>query len=144
MQNVHFYDTAEPYQKLKSQRVIEEVQPTPEFPYVSCNLKHSVGAHSGNLTRCIQTKPFAIPQYKHQLVFREHLSRLGVEVELGSAAVAIEQDQDCVTVYISKTSNGVEVKEQARVAYVIGADGGRSEYFIVIYSCSNCSMLCVS
>ena len=51
MQNVHFYDTAEPYQKLKSQRVIEEVQPTPEFPYVSC--KHSVVAHSENLTRCL-------------------------------------------------------------------------------------------
>ena len=63
---------------------------------------------------------------------------------MGSAAVAIEQDENGVTVYISKASNGAEIKEQARVAYVIGADGGRSEYFVVIYSCSNCLILCVS
>ena len=59
-------------------------------------------------------------------------------VELGAAASTIEQDENGVTVDISTTSSGAEVKEKARFAYVIGADGGHSVYFSLSYSFSNC------
>ena len=48
---------------------------------------------------------------------------------MGAAASTIEQDENGVTVDISTTSSGAEVKEKARFAYVIGADGGHSVYF---------------
>lgn len=50
-------------------------------------------------------------------------------MELGTAATALEQDESGVTVDITKTSGGTEVKEKTKFAYVIGTDGGHSAHF---------------
>lgn len=82
----------------------------------------------------MQTVPFAIAQYQHQAVLRDHVERLGANVELGTSATAINEGESGVTVNIIKISGGVEVKEQSKFAYVIGTDGGHStRSFITVY-----------
>ena len=61
-------------------------------------------------------------------VFRKHLGRFGVEVELGTELTALEQDSEGVTATLRITrTGGEEAVEILRAAYVIGADGGRGQ-----------------
>jgi 2-polyprenyl-6-methoxyphenol hydroxylase-like FAD-dependent oxidoreductase len=59
-----------------------------------------------------------IPQWKTTELLRAKLAESGVRVELGTELTGIEQDEDGVTVTLNDS-------EQVRVAYVVGADGGR-------------------
>jgi len=58
-----------------------------------------------------------IPQWRTAQLLRSRLAGFGVEVELGRELTAIEQDDDGVTAVVGD--------ERIRVAYVVGADGGR-------------------
>ncbi len=62
--------------------------------------------------------PWMIPQWRTADLLRGKLAEYGVTVELGTELTAFEQDDDGVTA----TLNGTE---QVRVAYLVGADGGR-------------------
>ncbi|TCO60965.1 FAD-dependent oxidoreductase [Actinocrispum wychmicini] len=62
--------------------------------------------------------PWMIPQWRTTQLLRDRLAEFGVKVELGIELTGFAQDDDGVTV----TLNG---SEQVRVAYLIGADGGR-------------------
>ena len=67
-----------------------------------------------------------IGQWEHQAILRKHIETLGGHVELGTALVGFEQDDDGVTVELSKDIDGRVKSEKARFTYVIGADGARS------------------
>ena len=61
-------------------------------------------------------------------VFRKHLERLGVEVELGTELTALEQDSEGVTATLGiNCAEGEEMVEKMRAAFVIGADGGKGQ-----------------
>lgn len=62
--------------------------------------------------------PWMIPQWRTAQLLRERLAEFGVKVELDVELTGFVQDDDGVTV----TLNG---SEQVRVAYLVGADGGR-------------------
>ena len=66
-------------------------------------------------------------QYITEDIFRDHLAKRGVQVELGTEPTSLEQDSDGVNVTVKKVdiSNGTETAEVIRAAYVIGADGAR-------------------
>ena len=60
-----------------------------------------------------------VPQWRTEEILRSRLSSYGVEVQLGSEVVAVEQDDDGVTV---RMQSG----ETLRAGYLVGADGGHS------------------
>ncbi|KAI0742772.1 FAD binding domain-containing protein [Daedaleopsis nitida] len=69
---------------------------------------------------------FIVSQYLTERVFRDHLSKYGVHVELGTEPTAIEQDDDGVSVTLKcVNADGSEKVETARFAYAIGADGAK-------------------
>ena len=69
-------------------------------------------------------------QYITEDIFRAHLAKRGVRVELGTEPTYLEQDTDGVNVTVKKVdiSNGTETTESIRAAYAIGADGARGDY----------------
>ncbi|KAI1798121.1 FAD binding domain-containing protein [Ganoderma leucocontextum] len=68
----------------------------------------------------------AMSQYVTEGIFRDHLSKSGVHVELGTEPVSLEQDSDGVTVVVKKVvSDGSEATETIRAPYVVGADGAK-------------------
>lgn len=67
-----------------------------------------------------------IGQWEHQSILRRHIEALGGHVELGTAFIGLQQDENYVTVELSKNINGRETTEKANFAYVIGADGAQS------------------
>ena len=75
---------------------------------------------------CHQLNPILLGQGRTQVILRNHLKRLGREVELGTELVDIEQNDDCVTCQLKKTKadGGVE-EETLKIDYVVGTDGGR-------------------
>ena len=66
-----------------------------------------------------------LSQYVTEGIFREHLARYGVRVELDTEAIALAQDDDGVSVTLKHTDT--EKVETARFAYVVGADGARGQ-----------------
>ena len=67
-----------------------------------------------------------VGQYYTEGVFREHLARHNIRVELCTEPVSIRQDKEGVTATLKKADgDGIEQTETIRVAYVIGADGAR-------------------
>jgi len=60
-----------------------------------------------------------VPQWRTEEIVRARLASYGVDVQLGTEVVAIEQDNDGVTV-------GLQSGETVRARYLVGADGGRS------------------
>ncbi len=85
---------------------------------------------SFHMMRCSQETAIqellVISQYLTEGIFRDHLAKRGVHVELATEPVALEQDADAVTVTLKKVdANGEEKTEVARFSYVIGADGAR-------------------
>ena len=71
-------------------------------------------------------------QWRHQLILRNAIEKLGGSVELGTALSpdCIEQDDESVTIKLQKSAaHKVVSKETARFKFVVGADGARSESF---------------
>lgn len=73
-----------------------------------------------------QTRYAILGQSRHQAILRKHIEALGGTVELGTELITLSQDEDAVTVTLSKTTGDINVEEIAKFAYVIGTDGGRS------------------
>ena len=76
---------------------------------------------------CLQLNPILLGQSRTQGILRNHLKRLGREVELGTELVDIEQNGDYVTCRLKKTNADGRIEyETLKTDYVAGADGGRS------------------
>ncbi|KAI0674231.1 FAD binding domain-containing protein [Trametes maxima] len=91
---------------LNTWRIVERVSPTPDRPIV---IEDGV----------------TIGQYLLEGIFRDHLTKLGVHIELGTELVSLEQDDGGVTATLKQSTDDGETHQRARVAYVIGADGAR-------------------
>ena len=66
-------------------------------------------------------------QYITEGIFRDHLAKSDVHVELSTEAVSLEQDEAGVSMTLKHTdTNKIET---VRVAYVIGCDGARGPCF---------------
>ena len=75
---------------------------------------------------CCQMNPILLGQSRTQGIFRNHLKRLGREVELGTELVDIEQNDNYVICRLKKTSADGSIKyETLKTDYVVGADGTR-------------------
>ena len=61
-------------------------------------------------------------QDRHEELLREHLEPYGIKVEMSTELLDFKQDENKVHVRIAK--NGAV--EELDVAFVVGADGGRS------------------
>ncbi|KAI0746878.1 FAD binding domain-containing protein [Daedaleopsis nitida] len=67
-----------------------------------------------------------VSQAMSEQVFRDHLSKHDIHVEMGTEPTGIEQDADGVTVTVKTISADGKAKvETIRAAFVIGADGAR-------------------
>ncbi|KAL5488262.1 hypothetical protein ACEPAI_6370 [Sanghuangporus weigelae] len=99
------YDPEDPYKVKRETRKAEHVDPTPQFPFNSALL---------------------VNQYLHEDVLRSHVKAHGGITELGTELSGLEQDDNSVTVQLTKEVNGKQVQETASFAYVVGADGGRN------------------
>jgi 2-polyprenyl-6-methoxyphenol hydroxylase-like FAD-dependent oxidoreductase len=75
--------------------------PTPDVPYASTLM---------------------IPQWRVEEILRLRLAEWGVQVELATELVALEQNDDAV---IATTQKG-DTQDQVRIKYLVAADGGRS------------------
>lgn len=73
-----------------------------------------------------QTRVAILGQSRHQAILRKHIEALGGQIELGTEFTDLQQDEDVVTVTLTKTSGDIKTDEVAKFAYVIGTDGGRS------------------
>ncbi|WFE47511.1 rifampin monooxygenase [Verrucosispora sp. WMMD1129] len=62
-----------------------------------------------------------IPQTRTDRLLAEHAAEVGAEIRRGCAVVALEQDDDGVTVHLGDSS-----VSPVRARFVIGCDGGRS------------------
>ncbi|MEU4315778.1 FAD-dependent monooxygenase [Nocardia sp. NPDC024068] len=82
-------------------RMSEPVAPTPAVPYPN---------------------PWFLGQARTEEILRARLAEFGVRVESGTALVSFDQDDAGVTAALS----GPGGAETVRVAYLAGADGGRS------------------
>ena len=70
-----------------------------------------------------------VSQFHTEGVFREHLAKYGVRVELHTELVSMSQDDEGVTVTLKKVGeDGAEHTETIRAAYAIGADGARGMF----------------
>ena len=70
-----------------------------------------------------------VSQFHTEGVFREHLAKYGVNVELHTELMSVAQDDEGVTVTLKKVgADGAEHTETIRAAYVIGADGARGMF----------------
>ncbi|TFY59517.1 hypothetical protein EVG20_g7763 [Dentipellis fragilis] len=58
-------------------------------------------------------------------ILREHLKAQGVEVELATELVRLEQHEDSVTAAIVRRQNSKEVEDTLTAKYILGADGAR-------------------
>jgi 2-polyprenyl-6-methoxyphenol hydroxylase-like FAD-dependent oxidoreductase len=65
--------------------------------------------------------PWMIPQWRTAQLLRDRLAQFGRQVEMGTELTGFEQDDDGVTVTLQRDG----VQERLRVAYVVGADGGK-------------------
>ncbi len=77
------------------------------------------------MSGCIFQDSLVLSQYLTEGIFRDHLLKYGVQVELGTEPVSIAQDETGVSVSLRHV--GVQEVETVRYAYVIGADGARGE-----------------
>ncbi|MFX0576471.1 FAD-dependent monooxygenase [Nocardia nepalensis] len=82
-------------------RAAEPVEPTPAVPYPNT---------------------WVLGQSRTEAILRDRLAEFGVRVELATALVSFEQDETGVTAELAHDG----VTETVRVAYLVGADGGRS------------------
>lgn len=100
--------------------------PTPECPYVSSSRFWERPPFAENPFDRRQLNPILLGQSRTQGIIRNHLKRLGREVELGTELVDIEQNADYATCRLRKTNGDGSVEDETlKVDYVVGADGGR-------------------
>ena len=72
-------------------------------------------------------------QYLNEGIFRDHLVKYGVKIELGTEPESVEQDIDGVNVTLKKIDEtGNETLERIRARYIIGADGARGKAPLVV------------
>jgi 2-polyprenyl-6-methoxyphenol hydroxylase-like FAD-dependent oxidoreductase len=79
-------------------RMAEPVTPRPDVPYPNV---------------------WFVPQWRTEQILRSQLAGHGIEVQLSAGVVAVEQDDQAVTV-------GLDDGQTLRATYLVGADGGRS------------------
>ncbi|KAI0746891.1 FAD binding domain-containing protein [Daedaleopsis nitida] len=90
----------------KTWTILEHLEPTPDRP---------------------EKTPTILNQYLTEGIFRDHLAKNGIHVELGTEPTSMEQDVHGVTVTVKKTgADGAEKVESIRAAYVLGSEGARS------------------
>ncbi|KAK0466821.1 uncharacterized protein EV420DRAFT_1635862 [Desarmillaria tabescens] len=65
-------------------------------------------------------------QDRHEEILREHLAKLGCEVELGTELVSFEQSADRVISRVLKTRDGQTVEETISSRWLVGSEGARS------------------
>ncbi|MEU0500742.1 FAD-dependent monooxygenase [Nocardia sp. NPDC005998] len=82
-------------------RMADPVEPTPAVPYPNL---------------------WVLGQSRTEAILRDRLAQFGVRVELATALVSFEQDATGVTAELAHVGG----TETVRVAYLVGADGGRS------------------
>ena len=70
-------------------------------------------------------------QSLHQAILRKHLHTAGTDVKLNTSLLSLEQDADSVKAEISRTEDSKETITHAKFAYIISADGARSELSLV-------------
>ncbi|TFY75539.1 hypothetical protein EWM64_g8472 [Hericium alpestre] len=58
-------------------------------------------------------------------ILREHLKKYGIEVELSTELLNLQQDAEQVTATVMKRHDGEEAHEQITAKYVVGADGAK-------------------
>ena len=66
-------------------------------------------------------------QTRQEGILRDHLSRAGCKVELGTALSGIQETEDHVEAYVTRRVGDQEVAETIRCRWLVGTDGGRSE-----------------
>ena len=64
----------------------------------------------------------SLPQWRTEAILRDHLSRLGLEIEFGSEVTSIDADPGAVRVVLESGGR----RETVTAAYVLGAGGGHS------------------
>ena len=95
---------------------------------------YSVGIYKPEVM-CLQNF-MTIGQYHTEGVFRKHLAKYDIHVELRTELASVVQDDEGVTATLKNSDeNGSEQVETIRVAYVIGADGARG-MFVLFYPVS--------
>ncbi|KAK0466822.1 FAD binding domain-containing protein [Desarmillaria tabescens] len=70
--------------------------------------------------------PILLGQDRHEEILREHLAKLGCEVELGTELVSFEQSADRVVSRVLKTRDGQTVEETISSRWLVGSEGARS------------------
>lgn len=69
--------------------------------------------------------PLLLGQHHSEEIFRSHIEKYGVHVELNTELVGFSQDENGVTTQVVRRSGGSEVHEIIRTPFMIGADGAR-------------------
>lgn len=65
-------------------------------------------------------------QHHAEEIFRSHIKKYGVSVELSTELVSLDQDADGVIAHVvRRDEDGNEVKETIRTPFLIGADGAK-------------------
>ncbi|KAK0188577.1 FAD binding domain-containing protein [Armillaria mellea] len=89
----------------KTVEVMAYMENTPDRPYIN---------------------PIIIGQDIHEEILRGHLTKYGVEVELGTELVSFEQSPDRVVSCVVKTRDGDRFEESIESQWIIGAEGAHS------------------
>jgi len=78
----------------------------------------------------VQANGACLGQYLLEAIFRKHLGRYGINVELDKGLVELTQTDDGVTAILAIHQNGTPTSERETVLaqYVIGADGARGMF----------------
>ena len=76
----------------------------------------------------LQGSAIMVDQYLHEGILRKHVESLGGKIEIGTELSTLGQDENSVKVHLKKVVDGKTVEETAEFSYVVGADGGHSEY----------------
>ncbi|KAK7462927.1 hypothetical protein VKT23_007507 [Stygiomarasmius scandens] len=71
--------------------------------------------------------PVSLGQDRHEALLRSMLEKTGCKVELETEFLSFEQHADHVVARLAKTLDGQRTEETAKFAYLVGADGARSQ-----------------
>lgn len=74
-------------------------------------------------------------QHHSEEILRTHIASYGLHVELHTELIGLEQDAEGVTAHLIRGEDGLEIHEDVRTPFVIGADGakGRLNPLPVLY-----------
>ncbi|KAJ3923576.1 FAD binding domain-containing protein [Lentinula edodes] len=91
---------------LKTFELNPHEEPKPDTPYIN---------------------PMVLGQYRQQSILHRHLKKYGCEVEFHTELRSFEQSDDHVLANIMKKSpDGLEIPEEIKIPYLVGADGAHS------------------